>query len=82
MSKRRKSLEYLEERGVYAGVRAIFFFICRRSGNKADLDGIHGIENRLGYYNMEFGIIEWVDCCADSYLYREFDNEEKTENND
>jgi hypothetical protein len=79
MPKRRRSLEYLEGRGVCAGVRAVFFFICRRSGNRADLGGVHGTESRLGYHDVEFGIVEWVDCCADSYLYRGFDNEEETE---
>jgi hypothetical protein len=58
MPKRKRSLKYLEGRGVCAGVRAVFFFIYRRNGNRADLSGVYGIENRLGYYNMEFGIIK------------------------
>jgi hypothetical protein len=58
MPKRRRNLEYLKKRDVYAGVRAVFFFIYRRNGNKTDLSEIHKIENRLGYHNEKFGIIK------------------------
>jgi hypothetical protein len=60
----------------------VFLLVCRGSGNRADLGGVHGTESRLGHYDVEFGVPEWADCCTDSDSGRGFDNGEETESSD